>query len=362
MTATTTVPLASAAELRARRLIAQLLAPSAARPSPASPSGNVLADVASWMTAVQAQNAAAGRDALALRAGQGPGTVSPVDLADAGIVRSWSQRGTHHLLPARDVRWITRLCSPRVLRASAKRRGQIGLTDADVDRCRDALCTALADRGALTRPECYAVFRDAGTDPDGGRGPHMLRHFGGEGDIVQGTPRGATETFVLHDAVVTGPVDLTGQDALRELAVRYIRSRGPVTPGDLAWWTGLTLTDARKAVTLAAETGTVVAAQRTDTAGSVGSTGKAGAAGPSPTFWLADWQADVSPTELADAVSPDRPTLALPAFDEYLMAYTDRSDVITPEVTAQVGPTKNGLVRPFLVAEGRVTGPAAAPR
>ncbi|MDN5722522.1 MAG: hypothetical protein L0J74_01395 [Corynebacterium sp.] len=30
--------------------------------------------------------------------------LSPQDLADAGIVRSWSQRGTHHLLPARDVR------------------------------------------------------------------------------------------------------------------------------------------------------------------------------------------------------------------------------------------------------------------
>lgn len=333
MTATTTVPSDATTDLRARRLIAQLLAPSAARPAP-----DTLTGTATWMTAVQAQDAAAGRDALALRTGLAAGTVSPADLADAGIVRSWSQRGTHHYLPARDVRWITRLCSPRVLRASAKRRGQIGLTDADVDRCRDALLAALAD-GPLTRPECYDVFRAAGTDPGANRGPHMLRHFGGEGDIVQGTPQGTTETFVLHDAVVPDPVKLSGRDALCELAVRYFHSRGPATVRDFSWWTGLTTADARTAADLAVGTGTVTA---TTVDGR--------------TMYLADWQADVSPAELTDAVSPGRPPLALPAFDEYLMAYTDRSDVVTPEVTAQVGPTKNGLVHPFLVAAGRVTG------
>ncbi len=337
-TGTTDTP--GSADLRARRLDAQPRAPAAARPTPTD-----LAGAASWMTAVQDQNAAAGRDALALRLGTDvyadPGTVSPADLAAAGIVRSWSQRGTHHLLPARDVRWITRLCSPRVQRASAQRRGRVGLTDDDVDRCREALLTALAALPAgatLTRTQCYDVFRTAGVDPDGGRGPHLLRHFGGEGDIIQGAPADG-DTFVLHDAVVTDPVELTGQDALRELGVRYFHSRGPATTADFAWWAGLTRTDAKQAAVLALATGTVIARTADD----------------GRTLYLADWQADVTPGELAAAVSPDAPPLRLPGFDEYLLAYADRSDIVSPAVFAEVA-TKNGIFRPVTVHAGTVTG------
>lgn len=233
------------------------------------------------------------------------------------------------------------LCSPRVQRASEKRRGNIGLTDADVDLCRAALLDALADGATLSRTQCYGVFKDAGVDPDGGRGRHLLRHFGGEGDIIQGAPEGSVGTFVLHDAVVAEPAEFTGQDALRELAVRYFRSRGPATVKDFAWWTGLTVTDAKKAAALAleggTETGTVIEATTED----------------GRSVLLADWQVDVSPAELAGAVRPD---VQLPAFDEYLMGYGDRSDVISPEVTVEVGPTKNGLVHPSLVQAGQVTG------
>ena len=319
-------------DLRARRLIAQLLSPSAARPPLDS-----LAETATWLTAVQAQNAAAGREALALRTGAD--SLSPADLSAAGVVRSWSQRGTHHYLPARDVRWITLLCSPRVQRASAKRRGLLGLTDADVDLGRTALLAALADGTSLTRTQCYGAFRDAGVDPDGGRGPHMLRHFGGEGDIIQGVPAGREETFVLHDAAVSDPVDLTGEDALGALATRYFRSRGPATVKDFAWWTGLTVTDAKKGTALAVAAGAVIEASAAD----------------GRTMYLGDWQVDVTDAELADAVSPEHADIPLPAFDEYLMAYTDRSDIITPDITAEVGPTKNGLVHPSVLRAGVVT-------
>uniref|UniRef100_UPI0028AE97E4 winged helix DNA-binding domain-containing protein n=1 Tax=Corynebacterium variabile TaxID=1727 RepID=UPI0028AE97E4 len=285
----------------------------------------------------QAQNAAAGREALALRTSAD--SLSPADLSAAGVVRSWSQRGTHHYLPARDVRWITLLCSPRVQRASAKRRGLLGLTDADVDLGRTALLAALVDGTSLTRTQCYGAFRDAGVDPDGGRGPHMLRHFGGEGDIIQGVPAGREETFVLHDAAVSDPVDLTGEDALGALATRYFRSRGPATVKDFAWWTGLTVTDAKKGTALAVAAGAVIEASAAD----------------GRTMYLGDWQVDVTDAELADAVSPEHADIPLPAFDEYLMAYTDRSDIITPDVTAEVGPTKNGLVHPSVLRAGVVT-------
>lgn len=327
----------SADRLRGFRLIAQLLAPSRARPFPAAPDIHI---TAAHMLAMQAQNLRAGVTALGLRAGVTDLDVAALD--EVGVVRSWSQRGTHHLLAAEDVRWMTRLCTPRVQAASKKRRGGLGLSDGDVDTCRTALLDRLAAGPApLPRSEAYQVFAEAGVNPDGGRGSHMLRHFGGEGDIIQGSRSTGTgrseDTFVLHDAVVSQPRDLTGEDALRELAVRYYRSRGPATVKDLAWWSGLSLRDVREATALALDTGTVVTVDAAD----------------GRTLHLADWQQDVTDAEVDNALSTQRD---LPAFDEYLLGYTDRSEVMTDAVAADVGPTKNGLFHAFHTENGTVTG------
>lgn len=292
------------------------------------------------MLAIQAQNLTAGLKAMALRAGVAG--VDHADLQAADVVRSWSQRGTHHLLAAEDVRWVTLLCAPRVRNASAKRRAGLGLTDTDVDTCRTALLEKLATSPEpLSRSEAYRAFSAAGVDPEGGRGPHMLRHFGGEGQIIQG-PRSPTtgraeDTFVLHDTVVTSPRNLTGDNALRELALRYYRSRGPATISDLAWWSGLTVRDVRTATALAAGTGGVTDSPTHD----------------GRTVYHADWQRDVTAAEVSTALSL---TLELPAFDEYLLGYTDRTDVMSAAVAAQVGPTKNGLFHAFRVEDGTVTG------
>lgn len=118
------------------------------------------------LIAVQARNAAAGCEALALRTGAD--SLSPADLSAAGVVRSWSQRSTHHYLPARDVGWITLLCSPRVQRASAKRRGLLGLTDADVDLGRTFLPAGRRPSSSTTPPSA-----NLSTSP--GRAPRARR-------------------------------------------------------------------------------------------------------------------------------------------------------------------------------------------
>lgn len=44
--------------------------------------------------------------------------------------------------------------------------------------------------------------------------------------------------------------ELEGDDALRELTRRYITSHGPATVQDLAWWSGLTVTSAKRGAAL----------------------------------------------------------------------------------------------------------------
>ncbi|NLF90401.1 MAG: winged helix DNA-binding domain-containing protein, partial [Corynebacterium marinum] len=236
-------PMTSLPELRARRLIAQGLA---------SPLRSAV-DAARWMLALQGQTYAAGIRALALR---GPGDDAAVLAAvDAHeIVRAWPQRGTLHFLATEDVRWLMRLCNPRVARAQAQRRPGLGLTEEHVAVAREAFHAELLGRELgepLPRPQAYEVFAAAGVDPGGGRGPHLLRAFGGEGEVVQGPKAGAVETFVHVAQLPVTQRELEGDEALAELGTRYLHSHGPASVKDLVWWAGLTVAQARKAVALA---------------------------------------------------------------------------------------------------------------
>lgn len=307
------------AELQARRIVAQGLH------SPV----RTAVEVARWMLGVQGQTYAAGIRALSLR---GP-------LADAAVlaavdkhevVRAWPMRGTLHFLPAEDARWMMRLCSPRVARAQQQRRPGLGLEETDVTVAREALHAELRG-GALTRPEVYEVFRAAGVDPADGRGPHLVRAFGGEGDVVQGPRRGSVETFVHVDELPVEQRDLTGDAALAELGTRYLHSHGPASAKDLAWWAGLTMAQDRKAIALARD---VVPFD--------------------DEHWMGDWQLDVPTAELEAALAA---TYELPAFDEILLGYGDKSLLLLEELRPQVL-TRNGLSWPFVLQGGSIVGRA----
>lgn len=289
-----------------------------------------VADAAHHMLAVQSQEFWAGRWALAART-TGTPTIRAVDgLFNRGVlIRAWTQRGTLHIVPARDFAWMLSVTGERQLRADAPRLRELGL-DADVlSRTERAARAALRGGNALTRAELFDVFAGIGVDPSGQRGVHAIGNLALRGIVCQG-PVVAREGgvsreqyFVLveeHIRESDSPADPAA-----EFFVRYIDGHGPATAADFSWWSGLTLTAARAAAAAAAgrvceiDDGVYIATAR--------------------------------PRRRA---VPS--VLALPAFDEYYISYADRSLACAPEYAAAVGPGKNGMVRPILLAEGRVVG------
>ena len=318
--------------LRGLRLIAQLLGTSTAFPR--TPAQNSVVGVAKHLVAAQAQNRPAVLKAIDLRTGADAGAAADA-LNRSLLIRTWSQRGTHHLLAAEDVRWMTLLCSPRVLAASTGRRSALGLDHTAVDRARDILMSHATE--PVGRQRAYELFAAVGVDPGANRGQHLLRHFGGEGTLVQGppqgSPQGAEDTFVLLDAVCPLSIDLTGDAALEEMTVRYFRARGPATAKDLQWWSGLKLADIRRGITLA------------EGAGEIGPV-----AGPGgEAMWMPTWAVDVTEAEIEATLEQ---VLDLPAFDEYLLSYTNRSHVMDSEHLISIGPGKNGIFKAFRVIRG----------
>ncbi|ERK51215.1 winged helix DNA-binding domain protein [Propionibacterium acidifaciens F0233] len=317
-------------EIAARRLIAQLLAPSDAHPL----AGRVLApvDVCRWMLAIQGQNYDGGLEAIAIRQGRRRSRfrTAPAEAElDAGLlVRCWPQRGTLHYLAAEDAAWLSALGMGPVERAARRRRARLGL-EPGLDVPREALHEALA-AGELTRRQCYEVFARVGIDPGGNRGPHLLRALGGEGLVVQGARRGGEEVFRLVGQLPVPQRELDGDEALAELATRYVGSHGPATLDDLAWWTHLGRVRARRALAL----GTGYHRDGD--------------------HYVPDWQSGITSAEMNRALAR---TVTLPPFDEYLLGYTDRTGILPDELRPQVL-TMNGLSWHFVVRRGVVRGRA----
>jgi hypothetical protein len=54
--------------------------------------------------------------------------------------------------------------------------------------------------------------------------------------------------------------------------------------------------------------------------------------------------------------TPEPRVLALPSFEEYYISYVDRSVVADAAMRDAAGPGRNGMVRPIIVADGRLVG------
>ncbi|MFI7430654.1 winged helix DNA-binding domain-containing protein [Micromonospora sp. NPDC049836] len=312
------------AEALALRMTSLLL-----RPHPAArPSG--VAEVVEWFGAMQAQDVASGEWSLGVRL---PGRTQAdvrTALERREALRTWPMRGTVHLVPSRDAHWMLAVTGVRMLASAATRQAQLGLTAADADRAADVLGAALAGGGRLTRAECLDTLRAAGLDTAGQRGYHLLWYASQRGVTCIAPQVGKEQTFALLDEWVPEPRRPERDEALGILARRYVRSHGPVTAHDLARWTGLTVTDARRGLAVA---GDALAPVEVDGVAAV-----------------VDAALLDAPREPVDDVH------TLPGFDEYLLGFRDRSLMLDPAHANAVVPGNNGIFQSTVVRGGRVVG------
>lgn len=320
----------TAHQARSVRLGSLLLA-GAGRPQagPAGDAASRVADIVAWFGALQAQDVRSLLWSLGVRL---PGTtVSDVRAAleSREVVRTWPMRGTLHLVPARDARWMARLMAGRVARAEDARMRQLGIADV-ADRAVDVLCTALADAGRLTRAGCLAVLSAAGIPVAGQAGYHLIGQACKRGLAAMAPERAGEQTFVLLDDWAPGQHEPDREEALATMASRFVRSHGPASRRDLAGWTGLPLRDVDAGIALAGD--------------AVGRIRVGGA------------EMLVAAATTAPPVPVAARRQVLPGFDEYLLGYKDRSLVLDAGHLARVVPGGNGVFRATLVRAGAVVG------
>src|SRR5262249_205073 len=119
---------------------------------------------------------------------------------------------------------------------------------------------------------------------------------------------------------------LEGDEALAELAKRYFSSHGPATLQDFVWWSGLTIADAKAGLEMVKPQFIQEVIDGQD-------------------YWI------VSYLPVVNDLSPT--AYLLPVYDEYTVAYKDRSAVLAPEHAKRSG---NGIFSPSIIVDGKIVG------
>lgn len=288
-----------------------------------------VAGVVHHLLAMQAQNFGQALWAVGLRS---PGAtrrdvLSALDRGD--VVRSWPMRGTLFVTGAADLRWMLDLTAERTLASFAGRRRQLELDAATLDGARGIAQRVLSGHRRQGRTEFLRALEEGGISTDGQRGYHIIWYLAQTGTVCWGPPQGTEQALVLLDEWVPDSHRLERDQALSEFVFRYFAGHGPATLRDFAWWSKLTVADTKRGLELARDRLT----ELTYDGGS---------------YWVA--------TSTLDRRAGGGGTALLPAFDEYIVGYQDRTGPLAPEYAHHVIPGKNGIFRPTIVSGGRVTG------
>lgn len=301
------------------RLKSQLLLPE---------SGRSIEEVVSHMGALQAQDFAMMKWAIGSRL-QGS-TERMVDEAlDRGdILRTHLLRPTWHVVSSKDIHWMLELTAARIRNAMKHRDAQLGLTKEIIHKSNDIILKALEDGSHQTKEELNILWNRASIPTTEYRDAHLLMHGELDGLICSGRTIGKNRSYALLDDRAPIKLRLTKEESLHRLAQLYFTSRCPATIQDFIWWSGLTVGDAKLAVE------SIKPAFHMETVGH-------------QTYLLPENVPDLRLT--SNVLHP------IPAFDEYIIAYKDRSAMLIPEQFQKVV-SNNGVFRPALLLNGRVIG------
>ncbi len=285
-------------------------------------------ELVNWMGAMQAQDFNQAKWAIGARLPH----VTEKQIEDAfnrgEIIRTHLMRPTWHFVSADDIYWLLELTAKQIKSITKSRHRDLGLTENELKKSKEVLAKSLEGNRSLTREELSDQLNRAEINTYEQRLPHILMDAEIDGIICSGPMNGKKQTYALLAERVTEKRNITTDEALALLAKKYFTSHGPATLADFTWWSGLPVSEARKALEL---NKSMLYSETIE----------------SDTYWFAD-----APKLLEPA--PDNVFL-LPAFDEFLISYKDRSASIKADHHSKAV-SNNGIFRPIIVINGQISG------
>ena len=286
------------------------------------------AQVVTRLLAMQSQDFSGAKWAIGQRLAAP--TEASVDAAfqRGDILRTHVLRPTWHFVAPADIRFLLELTSPRIKAGSAPYFRKHGLDANSLRRSRRVLEKQLPGL-QLTREELAVSLAEAGLPVRGEALSYQMIAAELDGVICSGARRGKQHTYALLEERVAPTTRLGRDEALAQLALRYLQGHGPALVHDLAWWSGLTVADAKRAIAACAQ-----GLQHAEIEGK--------------TYWFA------AAVSLAPRAGPL--VHLLPNYDEQLIAYRFRANAIDPAIAPRVGPGDGIFDGHFVTIDGKLVG------
>ena len=300
-----------------------------------APKGHLLEAVEA-VHGIQAQISAHAQFAAAQRIDKcTPAEISKALWTDKSLIKTWAMRGTVYWLPATEEPIF--VAAMRIVREPSIARWweREGISSDQVNRLYHATLDTLA-AGPMTRQEvAAAVVPTVGVWAE----PYLLSSWGSgfkrmcqAGLIVFGPSRGTNVTFARRDSWTPHQELADPSAALRELIRRYIRSFGPVTVQDTAYWLGAAIRD------IQAEWDALLPEMAPV---EIGNTER----------WILASDLD----ELLSFEGAKLPVRLVPAFDPLLLAHREKTDLLPESLRKRIYGAA-AWVYPAVLVKGAIAG------
>jgi hypothetical protein len=285
-------------------------------------------ELVSWMGAMQAQDYSMSKWAIGVRL---PGIHDDMvtEAFDKGeIVRTHLLRPTWHIVSSQDIYWILGLTSPHIKPILRPRHRDLELTESIIKKSKSVIGKLLVGGNHLTREEIMLQLQNSGISTEGQRASHLMLTAELDGLVCSGKTNGQKQTYTLLEEWVPKTNLFSREEALAKLASRYFSSHGPATIQDFIWWSGLPVKDAKNALEMVkSEFSSAIIDERI--------------------YWF--------PATNRTTQSKNASVYLLPAYDEFIISYRDRSDSLH-SLDHKKAISENGLFRPVIVVNGKVAG------
>jgi hypothetical protein len=286
-------------------------------------------DLVGWMGAMQAQDFNMLKWAVGIRIPESTNQAFLEAFNQGKVIRTHLLRPTWHLVSSNDFYWMLDLTSPHLKIMLRRRLRELELTQPILNKSKSIIEKILGNGNFLTREEIMVQLENSGISTTGQRAPHILMDCELDGMICSGPLKEKKQTYALAEERVSVKNLLSREESLFELAHRYFTSHGPASLQDFIWWSGLPVRDARKALEMIKPDFASIESE-------------------SQIYWFSE------KTTGSEITIPDS-AFIIPAFDEFIISYRDRSDAMLAEHHKKAI-SNNGVFRPTVVVNGKVVG------
>ena len=285
-------------------------------------------EVVQWMCALQAQDYNMAKWAVGIRF---PGSAEKmIDTAvnSGEIIRTHVLRPTWHFVLPDDIYWMIELAASRFKASFKSRWDSMGLTEIIFKRSNSIIKKALTNGEHLTREELVTKLEKEKIPTNEQKIFHIMFRAELEGIICSGSVKNKKQTYALLRERVPKSKILNREEALANLAYRYFSSHGPATLQDFIWWSGLKVKDARQALEMIKSK---FISEKIST----------------QVYWFDN--------SFSLPTTKKKSIYLLPAYDEFIISYKDRSAAI-PVEDQKKAISNNGIFRPTILINGQVAG------